>query len=424
MNIELRLQKAVSSLEDSVGEREPRDLPSVRRVMFVRVALAALMIGLTALVAIPAIRNSSITKVRTADQPGKLDDGGSQVDTGPAPTQGGSGSVTAPGTDQGKSGTAPGNAGSGSGSRGSLPAGTIPQGFEIAFGRGHPSSRIFVTDAEGSNTRLLQDGAQPEWSPDGKFIAFFGPPQSDRNSRAIQIMDANGSSLQSLRVGGFSPTWSPDGRDVLFSWACHAEAGETCLERAWPTDPAGDVCGPECGIGVIARDGTRIRQLGNGIWPAWGPDGRIIFADGVPTGPCDYDQVGAYDRTTVNGETEPMCELPLWVMNADGSGRTRLPIDKAIWPTWSRDGRRIAFSTATDGVFVANADGKGVRKVAPAGYNHPSWSPDDTWLALTRYTNQFDRDGNIVLRSIDGSTEKRLTTGGFESQPAFSPVAR
>lgn len=73
---------------------------------------------------------------------------------------------------------------------------------------------------------------------------------------------------------------------------------------------------------------------------------------------------------------------------------------------------------------LANADGKGVKKVAPAGYNHPSWSPHYTWLALTRYTNQSDRDAVIVVRSIDGSTEKRLTTGGYESQPAFSPVAR
>ena len=139
MNIELRLQKAVSSLEDSVGERKPRILPSSRRVMFVRVALAALMIGLTALVAIPAIRNSSITKVNTADQPGKRDDGGSQVDTDPAPTQGGSGSVPAPGTDQGKSGTAPGNAGSGSGSRESLPEGTT----------GDVSCDPLITDRKG-----------------------------------------------------------------------------------------------------------------------------------------------------------------------------------------------------------------------------------------------------------------------------------
>lgn len=79
-------------------------------------------------------------------------------------------------------------------------------------------------------------------------------------------------------------------------------------------------------------------------------------------------------------EALPPCELPIWVMNQDGSGRTRLPIDKAIRPTWSVDGRKIAYSTATAGVFIANSDGTGIKAVAPAGFTHHRGRPTASGL--------------------------------------------
>jgi Tol biopolymer transport system component len=403
MNIEFRLQKAVSSLEDSVGEREPRVLPSSRRVMFVRVAFAALMIGLTALVAIPAIRNASLTKIGTADQPEKRDDGGSQEDTGGVPTEGGS--EPAPGRGQGKGGAPAVGASPDSRSRGSLPEGTIPQGFEIAFNRGE----IHLMDAEGSNLRKLRAGVEPEWSPDGGLIAFT----DSRFGGDIQFMKSDGSGLQNLRARGSTPTWSPDGVRLAFNWACDAQFGGTCDSP----DGTENDCGPECGIGVVAPDGTGVRRLGNGIWPDWGPDGRIIFTDGTPVGPCHYRPIG---NPFQQGPLR--CTLPIWVMNADGSGRTRLPVDNAISPTWSHDGRRIAYFSI-DGVFVANSDGTGIVKVAPAGFEDPSWSPDGLWLALHRFTEGCSYVGcyNIYLRGIDGSTERRLTNSNNDLFPAFSP---
>ena len=386
-------------------------------------AFAGVVAAAFVLTAAPTlVRQLAVQQLNTADQPKTEEGSGSEAANGGVQTTEGGplGSGTgrpASGPSRGRQGT---SGGKGSPSTATLPEGTISKSFEIAF----TGSGIHLIQADGSNLRTLGPGADPGWTRDGKLIALI----SDFDGGDIQVMNSDGSGLQNLGVRGFSPTWSPNAGQLVFGRDCHAQqSGETCsAERtSWPSDPAED-CGPECGIGLVGRDGTGVGHLGNGLWPEWGPDGRILFADGVAAGPCYYDQGNAWTRGVYWGEehqaqTLPPCELPIWVMNHDGSGRTRLPIDKAIRPTWSHDGRRIAYQTAADGVFIANSDGTGIRKVAPDGYTQPSWSPDGLWLALKGFTppgGDYQGAGNIYLRSIDGSAERRLTSGAL---PAFSP---
>ena len=144
--------------------------------------------------------------------------------------------------------------------------------------------------------------------------------------------------------------------------------------------------------------------------PAWSPEGTRVAYVRKP-------------RTTGRPD--------LFVMNADGHGRTRLtttPVAERD-PAWSPDGTLIAYSARISPqgpfrIFVIHADGTGAVQLTTQSFGSadrsPAWSPDGTRLAFVS-----DRDGGfpeIYLMNADGSEQGRFTNNVFiDGNPSWSP---
>lgn len=217
---------------------------------------------------------------------------------------------------------------------------------------------------------------EPEWSPDGKWIAFH----SHRSADPVAYYDAPGSSddiwirkaddpvAAEMRLTDFgweagSPSWSPDGRHLVFSsWE---KGGKPGVARLWVV-----TISPETGSALGSVKLTLPAQILNPEWAVWSPKN---------------------DEIAVADESAPG-ERVIWMISPDG--RQAQPLVKYKSDTyggldWTPDGQTIIYSAIQDGrmqLFAMPRAGGNPVKLSndTANLLHPRVSPDGRWIAATR----------------------------------------
>jgi Tol biopolymer transport system component len=98
-----------------------------------------------------------------------------------------------------------------------------PNGSRIAFRSDRQGGGIFVMNADGSSvTRLSEEGYNPAWSPDGKQILYAEEgilrpeDRTGRLSRLWVVEVANGRKRLLRRDDAVQPQWSPNGQFIAY----------------------------------------------------------------------------------------------------------------------------------------------------------------------------------------------------------------
>ncbi len=117
--------------------------------------------------------------------------------------------------------------------------------------------------------------------------------------------------------------------------------------------------------------------------------------------------------------------LDIWVMNADGSNKTRLTIspERDEMPAWSPDGRKIAYASGPKfqrDIWIMNADGSNKTRITTDQQDEfePEWSPDGKKIVFSKgpaYKHE------LWTINIDGSGLKRLTYGNDDVSSSWYP---
>lgn len=240
-----------------------------------------------------------------------------------------------------------------------------------------------VDPAGGDPTPVIDRGGgdcDPDWAPDGQRFAFA----SDRGvGTAIYVADSTGSNAVEIthpRLGAkdYMPAWSPNGKQISF-------------ERFIPGRSAYELY-------VVNADGSNLRRVAGGHGfdgtPAWPPDGRIVFVSDRPHG----------QRKVCRS-----CSA-LYVLRI-GAKPKRITANRynALMPSWSRDGKYIAWVRADSiddqgALYVMRAKGSGTHRLDDSG-SSPAWAPDSRTLV-------YSGGEGLMISGVDGSGRRQLTTDG------------
>ncbi len=274
-----------------------------------------------------------------------------------------------------------------------------------------------------------ESASSPAWSPDGKYLAFLASRGEDAETQ-VWVLDRRGGEARQLTeveqgVQGY--VWSPDGSRLVLT-VREADTTRTSGEGegGLPKEPwvMDRVQFKRDGRGYLTdRRPTQLHvfdletetltQITSGPWaatdPAWNPDGsRIAF---VSNRTEDLD---------VNSNSD------IWVVSADNTdqGGTLVRITDYeggdSGPTWSPDGRWIAYLTGTHTMEFANhgvrhlavaaADGSGERRVLTRELDRNVGSPE------------FTPDGEAVMLSVQESGEAHVARVDVETGAISRPV--
>jgi Tol biopolymer transport system component len=228
---------------------------------------------------------------------------------------------------------------------------------------------VFAANADGSGSRDLTHRASdgyPSPSPDGTRIVFDHYDEAD--VRSIVVVNADGSGKVAIvpDADGAFPVWSPDGALIAFG------GGGSSDNKIYAVRPDGT------GLRLIASDAPTY-----GV--AWSPDSRLIAYGG---------SAGLTTVDISSGERRVLARRP-------GSWR----------PSWSPDGKQIAFVDDDDRVLIVSPDGSNLRDThTKTGSETPSWSSDGTRLAVGDESRKPER---VVVIDVRSGVTTTLTTSRF-----------
>ena len=356
-----------------------------------------------------------------------------------------------------------------------------PDSRTLGFFAGRKLARTEISSGSVQTICDAVEGRGGSWSPDGRIVFAPGPygplylvPAAGGNPVAVTRVDE---ATRTHRL----PYFLPDGKRVLFlsgkgvdlkdnaifcldldsrkvslvarenSGGVFARPGELLFQRA------GTLLAQPMDAGSLRLTGPPV-PVAEGVWfnqPrrvgrfSVSDTGLLVFGGASLTQKSQltwFDVAGARLATVGNPEyfrpqgvsvapdgktiaasiSDPAGHADIWVYEAASGVKRRFTFEAAggYQPSWSADGKQIAYSNASNGVLIKASDGASPAKdllSKGASADVMGWSPDGRFLAVGYLKEKTGAD-ILLLPTSGGEAPRTLVAGpANERNGRFSP---
>jgi dipeptidyl aminopeptidase/acylaminoacyl peptidase len=230
-----------------------------------------------------------------------------------------------------------------------------------------------ISTAAGSQPRqLTQSGhdTRPQWSPDGKKIAFLSSREGASQIYVMAAQGGNARKITSLSAGADNEKWSPDGRSIAFTSSVYPDCADDACNHSR------DEAAEKSKVKARAYDHLLYRH-----WTHWSDGKRSHLFVMAPNGGSPRDVTARADYDVPPDE------------RGDANDFSFSPDSKELCFTAVTD-RPEAISTNGD-LFVAPVDGGEPKRITtnPGFDGHPAYSPDARFIAYhSQKTAEYESD--------------------------------
>jgi Tol biopolymer transport system component len=296
-----------------------------------------------------------------------------------------------------------------------------PDGKTIAFVDGDQSIRLVSPDGKAAPMpSVVAEGNGLSWSPDSTKLAFDRYVESKESGRLVAVVLDVATGRETVfkgeQDGVQSPVWSPEGDQLAFlslsertapSTTSHSCGGEAFVSQLW----------------VMAQDGTKAHKLVEGEY--YGPPSWARSLEPVEAPPADSEP----EEQPLPAPPADTAPEPLPLPAPEPAPEPAPPEDAApdVVEPKPVSTKRSAASAATDGLIAVrgsdalyrtNPDGGSTRKIPDTSdMVAPAWSPDAKLLAVERVGKG---ESSIWTIRPDGTDPQLVLPNA--SLPSWSPA--
>lgn len=305
--------------------------------------------------------------------------------------------------------------------------------FSILFGQGlletylsGKGGDIFITPALGGKpVKLVSNGFDPAWSPDGKTIVYRSISGGKWELWSVSSEGGTPKQLTNDQGADYQPSWSPDGRWILYA------TGNAISYGSGVNQNGHEICVIPAAGGqphLLTHDGALVLK------PSWSRDGNYIFFSSDRKGSMNLwkmrfapDAAGfeTPERVTV-GEGDDINVSAS--MTDDRLAFATVKTSPDIWELTVNSGklRQVSFETGLEDHPVLSNDGKTLLVLSDRGGRLQLWTMDLTGRFLAQVSSDsvgdpggyWSPDGSeFAYGRRDGSEEQIVVRSPGEISP-------